>query len=193
MVGTVQRVLVERPAKKDARELAGRTENNRWVNFAGPGAHRRFVDVPSPKPVRAQPARPALWPVAVASAGCTREFDLEPADNARLANLCGPLDENLRLVEARLDVQIRRRGDNFRVIGERAGSAEDTLRELFGLAKEEEVTPERVHLALRERESGQVAGGYRARSERASACRAAASARAVIISASTSRRSAAAI
>src|ERR1700726_459723 len=31
MVGTVQRVLVERPAKKDARELAGRTENNRWV------------------------------------------------------------------------------------------------------------------------------------------------------------------
>ncbi|MFO7276351.1 MAG: tRNA (N6-isopentenyl adenosine(37)-C2)-methylthiotransferase MiaB [Pseudomonadota bacterium] len=36
MVGTVQRVLVERPAKKDSRELAGRTENNRWVNFAGP-------------------------------------------------------------------------------------------------------------------------------------------------------------
>ncbi len=36
MVGTVQRVLVQRPAKKDARELAGRTENNRWINFAGP-------------------------------------------------------------------------------------------------------------------------------------------------------------
>jgi tRNA-2-methylthio-N6-dimethylallyladenosine synthase len=36
MVGTEQRVLVERPAKKDGRELAGRTENNRWVNFAGP-------------------------------------------------------------------------------------------------------------------------------------------------------------
>ena len=36
MVGSVQRVLVERPAKKDARELAGRTENNRWINFAGP-------------------------------------------------------------------------------------------------------------------------------------------------------------
>jgi len=46
MVGTVQRVLVERPAKKDARELAGRTENNRWVNFAGPsGLIDRFVDV----------------------------------------------------------------------------------------------------------------------------------------------------
>ncbi len=37
MVGTVQRVLVERKAKKDITELAGRTENNRWVNFAGPG------------------------------------------------------------------------------------------------------------------------------------------------------------
>ena len=34
MVGTVQRVLVEKTSKKDARELAGRTENMRWVNFA---------------------------------------------------------------------------------------------------------------------------------------------------------------
>jgi tRNA-2-methylthio-N6-dimethylallyladenosine synthase len=46
MVGTVQRVLVERPSKKDATELAGRTENNRWVNFAGPAELiGRFVDV----------------------------------------------------------------------------------------------------------------------------------------------------
>ncbi|MGD9596901.1 MAG: tRNA (N6-isopentenyl adenosine(37)-C2)-methylthiotransferase MiaB [Steroidobacteraceae bacterium] len=46
MVGSVQRVLVERPAKKDARELAGRTENNRWVNFPGPaGLVGHFVDV----------------------------------------------------------------------------------------------------------------------------------------------------
>jgi tRNA-2-methylthio-N6-dimethylallyladenosine synthase len=36
MVGTVQRVLVERPSKKSARQLAGRTENMRWVNFDGP-------------------------------------------------------------------------------------------------------------------------------------------------------------
>jgi tRNA-2-methylthio-N6-dimethylallyladenosine synthase len=38
MVGTVQRVLVERPARKDAHQLAGRTENNRWVNFDGPAS-----------------------------------------------------------------------------------------------------------------------------------------------------------
>ncbi len=36
MVGTVQRVLVDRPSRKDPNEIAGRTENNRVVNFAGP-------------------------------------------------------------------------------------------------------------------------------------------------------------
>jgi tRNA-2-methylthio-N6-dimethylallyladenosine synthase len=36
MVGTRQRVLVERPSKKNPVQLAGRTENNRWVNFDGP-------------------------------------------------------------------------------------------------------------------------------------------------------------
>jgi tRNA-2-methylthio-N6-dimethylallyladenosine synthase len=36
MVGSRQRVLVERPARRDARQLAGRTGNNRWVNFDGP-------------------------------------------------------------------------------------------------------------------------------------------------------------
>jgi tRNA-2-methylthio-N6-dimethylallyladenosine synthase len=46
MVGTVQRVLVERPAKKDARQLAGRTENMRWVNFDGSHALiNQFADV----------------------------------------------------------------------------------------------------------------------------------------------------
>jgi tRNA-2-methylthio-N6-dimethylallyladenosine synthase len=46
MVGTLQRVLVERHSKKNVRELAGRTANNRWVNFAGPETLiGRFVDV----------------------------------------------------------------------------------------------------------------------------------------------------
>jgi len=46
MVGSVQRVLVERHAKKDPRQLAGRTENNRWVNFDGPeDLINGFVDV----------------------------------------------------------------------------------------------------------------------------------------------------
>jgi phosphate starvation-inducible PhoH-like protein len=83
-----------------------------------------------------------------------REFDLVPADNTRLANLCGPLDENLRLLEARLEVRIQRRGDTFRVSGARAALAEELLRELYELTLTEDVTPQRVHLALRAREAG---------------------------------------
>jgi len=46
MVGNVERILVEKPSKKSPRELAGRTENNRWVNFAGdPRLVGQFVDV----------------------------------------------------------------------------------------------------------------------------------------------------
>ncbi|MEN8178222.1 MAG: tRNA (N6-isopentenyl adenosine(37)-C2)-methylthiotransferase MiaB [Pseudomonadota bacterium] len=46
MVGAVQRVLVDRPARKDPNQLAGRTENNRVVNFDGPAdLIGRFVDV----------------------------------------------------------------------------------------------------------------------------------------------------
>jgi tRNA-2-methylthio-N6-dimethylallyladenosine synthase len=36
MVGSRQRVLIERPAKRNPAQLAGRTDNNRWVNFDGP-------------------------------------------------------------------------------------------------------------------------------------------------------------
>jgi tRNA-2-methylthio-N6-dimethylallyladenosine synthase len=50
MVGSVQRVLVERPAKRNPQQLAGRTDNNRWVNFNGPadspmGLINHFADV----------------------------------------------------------------------------------------------------------------------------------------------------
>jgi len=46
MVGSVQRVLVERPSRRDATQLAGRTGNNRWVNFDGPPSLiNSFVDV----------------------------------------------------------------------------------------------------------------------------------------------------
>jgi tRNA-2-methylthio-N6-dimethylallyladenosine synthase len=46
MVGTVQRVLVERPSKREGGQLAGRTENMRWVNFDGPEALiGQFTDV----------------------------------------------------------------------------------------------------------------------------------------------------
>jgi tRNA-2-methylthio-N6-dimethylallyladenosine synthase len=43
MVGSVQRILVEGPSKKDASELMGRTENNRIVNFPGGADSGRLV------------------------------------------------------------------------------------------------------------------------------------------------------
>ena len=45
------------------------------------------------------------------------ELRLAPEDNRRLANLCGPMDENLRQIEAAFDVTIGRRGASFRFSG----------------------------------------------------------------------------
>ncbi len=46
MVGTRQRVLVERASRRGGTQLAGRTDSNRWINFDGhPGLIGRMVDV----------------------------------------------------------------------------------------------------------------------------------------------------
>jgi phosphate starvation-inducible PhoH-like protein len=82
------------------------------------------------------------------------EFELLPEDNSRLAALCGPLDQNLRLVEQRLGVEVRRRGNQFRVSGERAASAEQVLRDLFDVTQSAQVDLPDVHLALREHADG---------------------------------------
>ena len=59
---------------------------------------------------------------------------LEPADNKRLANLCGQFDENLRMLERRLGVEINNRDNVFRVIGDAAPvhAAEEMLRRWSG-------------------------------------------------------------
>jgi phosphate starvation-inducible PhoH-like protein len=81
------------------------------------------------------------------------EFELLPEDNQRLAALCGPLDQNLRLVEQRLGVEVRRRGNQFRVAGAASGGAAQVLRDLFELTGNGgTVDLPDVHLALREHE-----------------------------------------
>lgn len=77
---------------------------------------------------------------------------MEPADNARLANLCGQFDEHLRHIEQRLGVEIKNRGNHFRLHGpaEVLRSASRLLVQLYSLAESEAVTPQRVHLALQE-------------------------------------------
>ena len=77
---------------------------------------------------------------------------LEPADNNRLANLCGQFDEHLRQIERRLNVEISSRGNRFRVTG-RPGAAEvggDVLLSLFAMTGNERLDPERVHMLLQE-------------------------------------------
>ena len=80
----------------------------------------------------------------------SREILLAPADNVRLVELCGPLDEHLRLIEARLCVEVRRRGNRFQLVGmiEAINRAESVLQDLYARAQREPVDSERVHMAL---------------------------------------------
>ncbi|MCP5475940.1 MAG: PhoH family protein [Rhodanobacteraceae bacterium] len=77
---------------------------------------------------------------------------LEPEDNERLANLCGPFDEHLREVELRVGVEIANRGNLFRLSGapEAVKSAARLLRLLYEAADHEILTAANVHLAIKE-------------------------------------------
>ena len=83
------------------------------------------------------------------SVDARRELVLEPADNTRLAMLCGPLDEHLRQIEARLLVSVHRRGNVFQIEGDRALDAERILSSLYGQGAHD-ITPRDVHLAIQE-------------------------------------------
>ncbi len=78
-----------------------------------------------------------------------RDFTLDPADNERLAALCGPLDEHLRQIENRLEVSVHRRGNRFRISGARAEGAARILKDLYARAATG-VAPTDVHLAIQE-------------------------------------------
>lgn len=80
------------------------------------------------------------------------EFALDPADSERLANLNGPFDGHLRMIELRLGVEIANRGNVFRIDGPLAavGKAEKLLRSLWREAAEQTLDENAVHLALSE-------------------------------------------
>jgi len=82
----------------------------------------------------------------------SRDVTLEPADNSRLANLCGQFDEHLRQIERRLNVEIASRGNRFRITGEpgAATMGGDVLLSLFEMTDSERLDPERVHMMLQE-------------------------------------------
>jgi phosphate starvation-inducible PhoH-like protein len=64
------------------------------------------------------------------------EVSFSPADNQRLANLCGALDENLRQIETVLDVAIARRGEHFSIRGksDQASLAAEALQNFYDQA-----------------------------------------------------------
>jgi phosphate starvation-inducible PhoH-like protein len=76
---------------------------------------------------------------------------LEPADNRRLARLCGAMDANLRQIESALDVSIARRGERFTVHGapQQAARAARALERFYAQASAE-LSLDDVQLGLAE-------------------------------------------
>ena len=70
------------------------------------------------------------------------EIILEPADNTRLQNLCGPLNNNLKELELRFDVEINQRGNLFYFVGNKKNIliASETLKELYTEAEKKEIS-----------------------------------------------------
>ncbi|MGB5535375.1 MAG: phosphate starvation-inducible protein PhoH, partial [Thiogranum sp.] len=79
-------------------------------------------------------------------------FSLEPADNQRLASLCGQFDEHLRQLERRLHVEISNRGNQFQIAGKDSAPrlAGAVLQDLYDATCDAPLTPERVHLHLQQ-------------------------------------------
>lgn len=84
-------------------------------------------------------------------------FRLEPVDNHRQANLCGPMDDNLKTIERRLGVEIRYRGNEVTVVGQPSNcqAVVTILKSLYIESQEvkgesQVISPDMVHLAILE-------------------------------------------
>jgi phosphate starvation-inducible PhoH-like protein len=77
----------------------------------------------------------------------TVNLSFEPVDNARLANLCGAFDENLRQIEIALEVNIARRGERFTISGAQASLAREVMKRFYLEAKTD-ISLERLQLGL---------------------------------------------
>jgi len=79
-------------------------------------------------------------------------LNLEPNDPRRLANLCGQRDEHLKLVESRLGITLRNRGNIFQLAGPtpRVKAAANVLEHLYRETEASDLEPDTVHLFLQE-------------------------------------------
>ncbi len=91
-----------------------------------------------------------------------RDFLLEPTDNRRLANLCGPFDQHLRQLEVGLAVSIRPRGNRFQVEGpaSKVRAAGRIIRELYDATAQQTLAPSQIHLFLTQAGVAQLAGEH---------------------------------
>lgn len=83
------------------------------------------------------------------------ELTLEPADNHRLAELCGQFDGHIRQIERHLGVEINNRGNNFRIIGDPASVAEArrVLSSLYAETAQATLSPSQVQMLLQSAEA----------------------------------------
>jgi len=90
----------------------------------------------------------------------TSEFTLDPPDAERLANLNGPFDGHLRMIELRLGVEIGNRGNVYRVVGPEAAvaTARKLLDALWREAAEEVLGEPAIHLRLAEAGADRLVG-----------------------------------
>jgi len=93
--------------------------------------------------------------IPLMSSRTVSEFALDPAEAERLANLSGPFDSHLRMIELRLGVEIANRGNVFRVDGPERSvhKTEKLLRELWSEAADTTLTEPDIHLHLTECEA----------------------------------------
>ncbi|QUJ69152.1 PhoH family protein [Photobacterium sp. GJ3] len=87
----------------------------------------------------------------------TVELNLEPADNHRLASLCGPFDDNIKQLERRLGVEISHRSHSFSIVGQphTAAATAHILKHLYVDTAPvrnviPDIEPEQIHLAIKE-------------------------------------------
>ena len=81
----------------------------------------------------------------------SNELLLEPVDNKRLSNLCGPFDKHIRQVERFFGVEISNRGNNFHISGspKLITLTENLLKEMYAATETEPLSSENIHLYLK--------------------------------------------
>jgi len=82
----------------------------------------------------------------------TSSITLEPSNNLRLANLCGPMNEHVREIEKRLGVEISHLSNQFKVTGEASVVTRVTelLKDLYAMTEKQTLDAELIHLNLQQ-------------------------------------------